>query len=291
MSAIIAVVKSPEKMSDALHTPSALLSPGHVSWYRYVGLSTGNTILSCADSALKVGTHDTYRTPWIITSPNRVYAVAMWNVSVVDTDSEKKDASALCQRDSSERAIPLVDATLTAPSNEVVTQSPPPQADERAIQHHDPDSHQQPANSDPGVPNGDVEAGLYGEKPLAAGSSVAMVVGAEGEGDREGEGGDERGSEGVQACPRRDAGHRTLGATARRAKPLFATGEEGLGIGGMADICRFCRSGSFSPRAVLASRKRLFPAAADVPRYRNLGSLGRARSGRVDGVPGDRQPF
>ncbi|KFY03638.1 hypothetical protein V490_00111 [Pseudogymnoascus sp. VKM F-3557] len=64
--------------------------------YNNVGLSTGNTVLNCADSALKVGTHDTYRNPWIITSPNRVYAVAMWNVSVVDTDSEKKDASALC---------------------------------------------------------------------------------------------------------------------------------------------------------------------------------------------------
>ncbi|KFY49296.1 hypothetical protein V496_10116 [Pseudogymnoascus sp. VKM F-4515 (FW-2607)] len=178
-------------MSDALHTPSALLSPGHVSWYRYVGLSTGNTVLNCADSALKVGTHDTYRNPWIITSPNRVYAVAMWNVSVVDTDSEKKDASALCQRDSSERAIPLLDTTLTAPSNEVVTQSPPPHADERAIQRQDPDSDQQPANSnilpqprnrkpqdsaklwregthgeegdkegEPGIPNCDVEARL-----------------------------------------------------------------------------------------------------------------------------------
>jgi len=152
------------------------------------------------------------------------------------------------ERDSSERAIPLLDATLTAPSDEVVTQSPPPHADERAIQHHDPDSHQQPANSDvlpqprnrkpqdsaqlwregthgekgdeegePGVPNCDVEAGLQGAKRLAAGSSVAVVVGAEGEGDREGEGDDERGCDGVQACPRRDAGHRTLGATARRA--------------------------------------------------------------------------
>ena len=60
-----------------------------------------------------------------------------------------------------------------------------------------------------------MEAGLQGKEPLAAGSSVAVVVGAEGEGDREGEGGDERGCDGVQACPRRDAGRRTLGATAR----------------------------------------------------------------------------
>ncbi|KFY14741.1 hypothetical protein V492_02439 [Pseudogymnoascus sp. VKM F-4246] len=223
MSAIIAAVKSPEKMSDALHTPSALVSPGHVSWCRYVGLSTGKTVLSCADSALKVGTHDTYRNPWIITSPNRVYAVAMWNVRVVDTDSEKKDASAL-----SERAIPILDATLTTSSDEVVTQSPPPHADERAIQHHDPDRHRQPANSDvlsqpgnrksqdsaqrrregthgkegdeegePGVPNCDVEAGLEGEEPLSAGGGVAVVVGTEGEGDGEGEGDDERGCKGV----------------------------------------------------------------------------------------------
>ncbi|KFY69837.1 hypothetical protein V499_09717 [Pseudogymnoascus sp. VKM F-103] len=198
MSVIIAVVKTPEKMSDALHTPSALVSPGHVSWYRYVGLSTGNTILSCADRALKVGTHDTYRNPWIMTSPNRVYAVAIWNISVVDTDSEKKDAKS----NSSERAIPLLNATLMAPGNEVVTQPPPPHPDERAIQHHDPDSHQQPAKSD-------------GKEPLAAGSSVAVMVGTEGEGDGESEGDDERGGEGVQACSRRNAGHRTLGATAR----------------------------------------------------------------------------
>ncbi|KFY36039.1 hypothetical protein V494_05371 [Pseudogymnoascus sp. VKM F-4513 (FW-928)] len=157
MSAIIAAVKIPENMSDALHTPSALVSPGHVSWYRYVGLSTGKTVLSCADSALKVGTHDTYRNPWIITSPNRVYAVAMWNVRVVDTDSEKKDASALCRAHGEE-------------------------GDE---------------DGEPGVPNCDVEAGLEGEEPLSAGGGVAVVVGTEGEGDGEGEGDDERGCKGV----------------------------------------------------------------------------------------------
>ena len=41
----------------------------------------------------------------------------------------------------------------------------------------------------------------------------------------------------------------------------------------------------YSPQAVLTSRRRLFPAAADVPR-----NLGIFRLGRFDGVPGDQQP-
>jgi len=58
----------PVKIKYALQMPRLEELPGHVSWYRYVGLRTGYTFRSVSDRLSKSGNQETWRRPWVNTS-------------------------------------------------------------------------------------------------------------------------------------------------------------------------------------------------------------------------------
>ncbi len=62
----------PVKIKDTPQMPRLEELTGYVSWYRYVGLRTGNTFRSVSDRLSKSGKQETWRRPWVNTSAKSV---------------------------------------------------------------------------------------------------------------------------------------------------------------------------------------------------------------------------
>ncbi len=103
----ISAVVLPVKIKLALQTPRLSLFPGQVASYKYVGFSTGNTILILSPRLCQTGTQETYSDPCVTTKAKSVYAMSIWKVRVAETEILKNDARAEC-REMGRMTIPIV---------------------------------------------------------------------------------------------------------------------------------------------------------------------------------------